>query len=213
MPEKIFEPEGLWEFVCNNAQSLEEQIEIGNYPDVGIIIYVGKNKETDTYQITVEADDVIVYEEDFFGETDCEDTCKRVFHRFLTNEVYKEFFARGKEREENEEDEEDEEDGIFPLGYRDLIEEREDEIDIAVEDLFYTILNNCASDPLLPVDQDRLIKDMKEHILEYMARKHGLDIYRPMILVKLNDKGEEKEGSEYYSDFPYGDLFPDAEIY
>ena len=48
-------------------------------------------------------------------------------------------------------------------------------------------------------DIDDAIVDVKEHMLEYMARKPGLLIYRPMYL-------EDEDGKDFYSEYPYEEM-------
>ena len=46
------------------------------------------------------------------------------------------------------------------------------------------------------VEHSEVYDDLKEHFLEYMARKWGLVIHRPMFL-------EDENGEEFYEDYPY----------
>ena len=51
-----------------------------------------------------------------------------------------------------------------------------------------------------------VIEDCKEHFLEYMYRKHHLDIYRPMEL--------EDDDGVFFKEYPYEYIeFSDAPLY
>ena len=82
------------------------------------------------------------------------------------------------------------------------IEDRETDIDDAVEDLINVILEksqNYSSGKFKDIRDD-----VKEHILQYLYLKYGLDIHRPMFLVFEG----EKEGEEIkeFREYPYPDL-------
>ena len=59
---------------------------------------------------------------------------------------------------------------------------------------------------LLPDTDEDIIAtaadDIKEHVLEYIARKHRLPIYRPMYL-------EGEDGKDFYSEYPYEEMIFD----
>ena len=86
----------------------------------------------------------------------------------------------------------DEEESL--LEQQDAIEEREMELDIAVSEFISAVLGGDAY--LDSEDYDDIIEDCKDHFLEYLARKHGLDIFRPMVL-------EDEDGEDFYEEYPY----------
>lgn len=77
---------------------------------------------------------------------------------------------------------------------RNLIDDRETELDAAVEDFLAVVLQTggVIADPTM----DEIHDDVKEHFLEYLARKHKIDIYRPMNLV-------DEDGEEFFEEYPY----------
>ena len=76
-----------------------------------------------------------------------------------------------------------------------MIDEREDEIELSVRD-FVSVVSDTGCYNI----EDEVIDDLKEHFLEYMYRKWGIGIYRPMYL-EDTDTGED-----YFTEYPYDDL-------
>lgn len=82
------------------------------------------------------------------------------------------------------------------LTHEEIIEEREEELDVAIEDFVITV-----TDDSVPLENyEEIIRDLKEHFLAYMYKKHGLEPFRPMILY-------DEDKTEHYEEFPYRLLF------
>ena len=80
------------------------------------------------------------------------------------------------------------------------IEAREFELSEATEIFVSSVVSDIEVDP-------EVIEDCKEHFLEYMYRKFGLSIHRPMVL-------EDEEGEEFFEEYPYECMeFEDAPLY
>lgn len=77
------------------------------------------------------------------------------------------------------------------LGSVEDISYREEELDDATMSYLVSVLGN---DDAYDIPKDT-INDIKEHFLEYLWRKHHINIYRPMCL-------EDDEGS-FETDYPY----------
>ena len=92
---------------------------------------------------------------------------------------------------EGEEDEEYDEDDLAQV----LIDEREDEIDAAVDDFLAVILQTNGYEYDSAIDE--IHDDAKEHFIEYLARKFKFEIYRPMYL-------EDENGEDFFEEYPYG---------
>ena len=76
-----------------------------------------------------------------------------------------------------------------------LIDEREEEIDAAVRDLVNIVsVTGCYN------LTDEAVDDLKDHFLEYMHRKLGISIYRPMYLEDADT------GEDYFTEYPYDDM-------
>ena len=82
-----------------------------------------------------------------------------------------------------------------------IIDERECELDCAVSDFLMVVLHDYFDD--LTTDYAEICDDLKEHFLEYIARKHDLPVYRPMYL-------EYDDGDEF-EEYPYENMEFDDE--
>ena len=78
---------------------------------------------------------------------------------------------------------------------KEIIEEREDEITVLFQNLLFDLLVDTANEDII----NDIVEDVKEHTLEYIARKHGMPIYRPMYL-------EGEDGTDFYSEYPYEEM-------
>lgn len=80
------------------------------------------------------------------------------------------------------------------------IERSEEIFDEAVEYFISSIVEDEVINP-------EVIQDCKDHFLEYMYRKFGLTIRRPMIL-------EDEDGEDFFEEYPYECMvFEDAPLY
>lgn len=80
---------------------------------------------------------------------------------------------------------------------QELISAREDEIDVLFQNFLFDLLPDTDEDIIATAADD-----IKEHVLEYIARKHRLPIYRPMYL-------EGEDGKDFYSEYPYEEMIFD----
>lgn len=181
MQEIIIEPRSLWDYLLE--QDKKGQLdgimyEIAKNEEYGTVVYVSKD-DKGRYCITVEADDTEVYSDFIYDKDDAEETCNTVYDDYLTDRVVERLM-------ELEED--------SALAQEDEIELREEELDELVTSFIMEVLGGDTY--FDGVDFDDVVKDCKEHFLEYMARKHGLAIYRPMIL-------EDENGEDFFEEYPY----------
>ena len=126
--------------------------------------------------ITVMADDIQQYEitTDLFH---LEDVCRLVYDKYLDNTIN----ALSESAD-------------AAVDLRDEIDDRESELDAAVDDFLGVVLQTFGYDTADVVDE--IHDDVKEHFLEYLYRKFGMDIYRPMFL-------EDEDGEEFFEEYPY----------
>lgn len=80
---------------------------------------------------------------------------------------------------------------------QEIIAERENEIDVLFQNFLFDLLPDTDEDIIATAADD-----IKEHVLEYIARKHRLPIYRPMYL-------EGEDGKDFYSEYPYEEMIFD----
>lgn len=80
---------------------------------------------------------------------------------------------------------------------QEIIAKRENEIDVLFQNFLFDLIHDTDEDAIAAAADD-----IKEHMLEYIARKHNLPIYRPMYL-------EDEDGKDFYSEYPYEQMIFD----
>lgn len=190
MIQRVLEPNEVWDFWLKQPHDVIGVMhQIASNDQYGVSIYITADNSKDL-RIVVECDDIQVYEEELINNVDCEKTCEKVYSDYLTESVSEVLMeAFGEEAIDEEQD---------------SIDEREEELDSAIYNFFTDVLGEEAY--MKVDDPDAVLEDLKEHFLEYMARKHGLtSIYRPM---RLEDV---ETNEEYYTEYPYEDMVYDDE--
>lgn len=173
----ITEAKDIWDFFQNSrAELLHDMVTVAENDDFDVIIYLTNNDGKPC--LMIESSNVQSAEFIIEDEASCEATVNEVYDTYLTDKII-EVIAE----EEMEAD----------LELEDAMAEREADIDSFIlrllEDLF-------SDEPIIYSDLiDDVVQDCKEHFLEYLYRKHGLSVYRPMEL-------EDDEG-EFVEDYPY----------
>ena len=170
-------PKEAWEFFEQHKESLfGNKLVIAENEDYGAEVFM--TIEYELPKILVYLGGVAYHEEIAVSEEDCRKVLEEIYQDYLTGKIL-----------DNEDYEE-----FSKAQIEDLIEEKESEFDEAV---IYLIGLAIGEDiEFLGEDADEIVEDVKDHILEYMARKHGLAIQRPMML-------EDENGEEFYAEFPY----------
>lgn len=180
----------VWGYFQDSKEDLESYMhQIAGNPEYGVEIFV--TEDSGLPRIVVTQDDVQVYEETAVSEHDCKKTVEQIYDNYLTSKVVT-MLASDEVPTTMEDD--------------DVIDEREVELDNAVFDFVMTAVSGSYFDT---PEFDDILEDCKEHFLEYMARKHGIPVYRPMIL-------EYDDGTEELSEYPYEDMEfddPDNPLY
>lgn len=193
--EIVLSASEVWEYFQTHKEDLEKHMHlIASNPEYGTEVYI--TEDTGFPNIVVTADGQQVYERVTISDVDCNKTVEEVYSKYLTANAVFELT--------------DAEDYLYADANDDveeIINEREDALYGAVYDFL-----SLASDEYFDFDSpdvDDIIEDCKEHFLEYIARKHGVRVYRPMVL-------EYNDGTEEVSDFPYEDMEfddPDNPLY
>lgn len=183
MQRVIVTPSKLWDYLKEQDKKGKldtTMFKIATNDEFGIDIYA--SKDNDSYYIVVEADGNEVDKEYVFDDNDAEATCKRFYAVYLTEKAVDILAGMTAIYED---------DGY---GAQDEIYSRELRLSDCVSTFISDVLDGNA---FLEYDTfDEIVEDCKEHFLEYLARKHGLDIYRPMIL-------EDEDGKEFFEEYPY----------
>lgn len=173
----IITPSEVWDFFQGHkGDSLCEMI--AENPEYGIEVWLSDRDGDPDFQVM--ADDDIIFEDYAYGSEDCRETCELIYGEYLTSKVVDMIL----------------DDDVFSDQHVEElnIEDRETELDAAVFDFLETVLED---DPCTVItDIEEVFNDIKDHMLEYLARKHDLSIRRPMYL-------EDEDGEDFYADYPY----------
>ena len=88
-------------------------------------------------------------------------------------------------------------------GYDEYVD-REYELDNAFDSILYTIIRNSETD-LSTGREAVIIEDIKDKLIEYIARKYDINVWRPMTLV-------DDDGEDFIEEYPYSHLIYDGEV-
>lgn len=200
MPETIhITPEKVWGYFFDHFEELQTKMHlIAENPDFGIEIYVTEDESMP--QFVVQADSVQVYVEDTYNEKDCTRTAQEIYDDYLTEKVINKLL-------DPQDDDDDESVGYDDYEYEDgdlqeSIDDREATLEWAMREFLEIVLD--SSNVFANSEIDLIVEDCLDHILEYVARKHGVDIYRPMWI-------EYDDGEVECEDYPYDKLVFDDE--
>ena len=181
MAEKIIiEASDVWEYAQRHRSELNEEAHvIAENEDFGIEICIS----IDSYYpvITVTADDIDIYEESIFSQFKCSSIVSDVYETNLTTSYVASVAEKSDGKANDTEEHIDE---------GELIIERELELDEAIEN-FLSVVDPDIVVNMKAGEFEKIKEDIKDHFLEYLARKHNLQIYRPMYLEY--DDGDEFE--------------------
>ena len=195
MTDIIIQASDVWDYAEEHASELVNISHIiASNEDYGIEVLINKEEvDDDMVHISVEEDDEEVFWEDLKDRTQAEKTVQEIYDNYLTSKVLETLgYIKVNVISNNKDDEVDEE--------KDDIQYRENDLDLAVYDFIETVVD-CSLDYVFSNQQvqEEFLQDCKEHFLEYMARKWGMNIYRPMYL--YTEKGER-----YFTEYPYKEM-------
>lgn len=191
----ILAPDEVWGYFFDNIEVLKNSMHmIAENKEYGIEVYV--TERNDLPELNVTADDRDICSESVVNELDCTKTVCEIYDLYLTDRV-----VNTLDDEVDERDYSDYGDELEDADFN--IQDRENELSLAFEDFFSTAV--WQSDIDVTDDREAIERDCLEHILEYLARKHNVAIYRPMWI----DYGD---GDIEYEEYPYDSLeFPDED--
>ena len=165
----------IWDYSLEHEDELSRnQHLMAENDDYGMEVWL--TMANGSPELIVECDGNEIYREDIFNEKDAKRTADRIYDDYLSIKAI-----------ETMTDSEDK--TVY------IEDESEEEIDAAVRDLV-----NIVSDTGCYNLTDEAVDDLKEHFLEYMHRKFGISIYRPMYLEDADT------GEDYFTEYPYDDM-------
>lgn len=171
-------PEEAWKYFAERKNTLKDaQLSIAENEEYGVEVFMSAFDEN-VIKFSVFLGTQEKASEYAVSEDDCKKTLKELYDKYLTDRLLD---------DENFEE-------CSQLEIEDMISEREADFDEAIMYLVNLAIEDDGE--ILGDDYDDIIEDVKDHILEYMARKHGLGVRRPMIL-------EDEDGEEFFEEYPY----------
>ena len=186
MMDVIVKPSQLWAYYKDNQKDMTTSMHmVASNKDFGVEIYLCDDEGHPNLSIHV--DETLLLENICISKNDLEDTAEEMYDTYLTNKA---IGAIAEIEEANKEEEVDNSDEQFD------IDVREYDLDVAVADFVNIATDNLKAHKLL---SEEAIDDIKDHFLQYLYLKHGLEIYRPMFL-------EFEDGTEEFKTHPYPDL-------
>lgn len=186
-----YEPSEVWKVFCRNKEYLLRNMwRIAENPEAGTIAYISStdNGSKILPEVIVYMDDEEIYSETAVDEQDLQQTVQRVYREYLDTAKLIDHVI-GYQADDDEEEE------IKDIQYE-LIDARESDLESSAS-LFLNELTDgefAFCDP--PENADEIVADFIDHVSEYLYRKWGISVYRPMVL-------EDENGKEFYADHPY----------
>lgn len=175
--EILVAPSDVWAYFQTHKSELDVQMHMIASGDHGKWdIYISEKDGNPSF--IVEYCDEVVDEGVAVSKHDCEKTAKELYAEYLD---YDELDILWDDDDEHE-----------------SIEEREDEITVLFRNFLFDLLATSTDEDII----DAIVDDVKEHTLEYIARKYDIPIYRPMYL-------EDEDGICFYSEYPYEEMIFD----
>lgn len=181
MTNVMIAPSEVWEYFQEHKDELKTEMhKIAESPHNSWEVWI--SNEDDGLRIVVtDMDDDIIDEGWATSESECKEVTCDIYACYIS------YF-------EGDEDNTDSEDDYIN---KEIIAERENEIDVLFQNFLFDLLPDTDEDIIATAADD-----IKEHVLEYIARKHRLPIYRPMYL-------EGEDGKDFYSEYPYEEMIFD----
>lgn len=172
MKDIYISAEEAWDYFNNHAAELEEDMLLMAEDDrTGMSVYMSEDCGDPVFYVY--DDDTLIDEDSAINKVGCYEAVKNLFSEYL----------------EDDDDEDIEDESSL------LHEEEIDYSESELERTFYSLMTSLVEDFLDCEEYSEILDDVKEHTLEYIARKHKLKIRRPMWL--------EDEKGVFYSEYPY----------
>lgn len=170
----------VWDYFQKHKAELEKSEHIiAENEEYGVEISITNEEGLPCFMVT--ADGYQYAEERAISANDCKETVETLYGDYLTEK-----FVDGADDESR-------------LDQEDMIAERELELD----DAFTMLLDTLIEEDLglfFGAEADEILEDIKDHTLEYLYRKHGISVRRPMVLE------DEENGEDFFEEYPYDSM-------
>lgn len=191
----VYNPNEVWDYFldyCEDMVEKEEEHMIAESLDRSNRIYITSSDDCTTAIIRVYDIDEDLVDEELVGEQECESVISKLYREFG---MYKD---------------KDTEKSLFEEHMDEIVDSEENLTEAVTYFLHEAVSSTIPASRLSTIKKDLGITDdeietMKNHFLEYIYIKFGIDLYRPMI-VQFDDKEE-------FFEHPYSHLDLDENKY
>ena len=189
MTDIIIQSHDIWDYCIDHEEELKNVSHIvATNKDYGVEVLVSVEDDETPY-VSVQVDDEEIYGKYMTNRVQAHDIMSEIYEKYLYRALETMSGLIGEEKESDDDDEE--------LDEEEEIREREKNLDDAILYLYSEV---TGDDTIFPGKElENVLNDLKEHFLEYMARKHNLEVYRPMFLYK-------EDGEKYFTEYPYEEI-------
>ena len=180
------EPVDLWDYYHDHEDELKTEMhEIAEDAEKGVSIYITDNGGKPAVVVVVDEEEA--YRENMISSGDCNASTVAIFNDWLD----------GYREDPGEDEEIDDPYGIFLTDSQkdNMILEREEELEIAFEDLAFTLLGGSEIGAF-PGEMEALAAELKDLVIDYVAKMYNGDFYRPQYIV-------DEYGTESFELYPY----------
>lgn len=178
----------VWDYFLENKKELESYIhKIASSTIFGTEIYITNTDGHPCFMVT--QDEYTILEQEVHSKEECSATARELYDDYLTDRVVTILSGVSDGVDEDE---------LTAMEIEDIIDEREGILDAAAMSFVLTVTDDNFVD-VTGEEFDALIDDLKEHFLEYLYKKHGISVYRPMYL-------EFEDGTVELSEYPYEEM-------
>lgn len=186
----VLKPNEVWKYAMEHFSWIKDTpFVIGNNEESGIEITLSVDEEYPV--IIVTSDDEEVDYEVVKSSADCEATVSEIYDTWLPTGTASNTLVK-------DELDDDEPDYESEIREKESIDQREMELDECIDWILSEIEPEYL-DELGAVTTDEVFSDLKDMICEYLYKKCGISVYRPMYL-------ENEHGIDEYYEYPYPEM-------
>lgn len=182
----------VWSFFHKNKDRLtKEMVAIAENTDTEYAVYLTEDSCCSGYPMfaVCKGDKEPEYEEGAINQSDCTETAKKCYIRYLFPVIINDDRAIPEDNDDEEMTAQEMQDNAY---------EREDELRLALCDFLQVVLQegNDGTD-IMDMYGSAFVDEVLDGFLENLSLEHCIPIYRPMFLT------DEETGDEVYTEYPY----------
>lgn len=206
------QPVEAWGYYIKNQERLEEElVEIASNEETKTSVYM--TDEDGTPYLYVYRNDKKIFQSECSTIYTTERNLRMIYAKYLTPLRV----VVGGKTDDEEDDSTDDEDDDAPISeldamsdaeFQDMIDEREDVIYAAIQDLIAVLTEDDVCALEFSGEDDDSVDNIVDHIVEYLAIKCGLRIRRPMNVI------DDESGLHVRTEYPYEEFdFSEEELH